>query len=118
VTEACLLNEFAGVLEQVLPFVQFDKGVDGQNGIFAHCGIPMLQARQDRGNEGLQNLLLLNATQEAQRCSSQELIRVLKVVAQVLADQNLQECLDYEAVQQEVCTCVFKSWWSSKSCKF
>ena len=44
---------------------------------------------QDGGSQRLQDLLLLDAAQKAQRGASQELIGVLQVVAQVLADEDL-----------------------------
>ena len=50
----------------------------------------MLQAGQDGGDEGLQDLLLPDAAQEAQRDAPDVLVGVLQVVAQVLADEDLQ----------------------------
>ena len=48
------------------------------------------QTHQDGGSQRLQNLLLLDAAQEAQRGAPQELVGVLQVVAQVLADEDLR----------------------------
>jgi hypothetical protein len=50
----------------------------------------VLQAGQDGGNERLQDLLLADAAQEAQRDAADVLVGVLQVVAQVLADEDLR----------------------------
>ena len=50
----------------------------------------MVQAGQDGGDEGFEDLLLPDAAQEAQGDPPQELVGVLQVVAQVLADQDLR----------------------------
>ena len=58
----------------------------------------MVQAGQHAGNEGLQNVLLMDAAQEAEGHPPDVLVGVLQVVAQVLADQNLQ-------ADRQVCYC-------------
>ena len=48
------------------------------------------QTHQDGGSQRLQDFLLLDAAQEPQRRAPQELVGVLQVVAQVLADEDLR----------------------------
>ena len=50
----------------------------------------VLQAGQHAGNEGLQDVLLMDAAQEAEGHPPDVLVGVLQIVAQVLADQDLQ----------------------------
>ena len=51
---------------------------------------PVLQVLEDAGRERLQDLLLLDPAQEAQRDAPDVLVGVHQVVAQVLADQDLR----------------------------
>jgi len=65
------------------------EGVDGQHRVAAHVAVAVLQIGEDGGHEGLQDLLLLDAAQEAQRDAADVLIGVLQVVAQILTNQDL-----------------------------
>ena len=49
----------------------------------------VVQAIQDGGDEGLQDLLLSNAAQEAEGHTPQVLIRMLQIVPQMLAHKDL-----------------------------
>jgi hypothetical protein len=58
----------------------------------------VVQVGQDGGHERLQDLLLPDAREEAQRDAADVLVGVLQVVAQVLADQDL--CVVEDGVVQ------------------
>lgn len=58
-------------------------------GVCPGC-IPVFQVGKNAGNERLKNFLLANAAQEAQGHATDVLVGVLQVVAQVLADQDLE----------------------------
>ena len=62
----------------------------------------MLQAGQDGGYQRLQNLLLPDSAQEAQRDAPDVLVGVLQVVAQILADQDLQATSGTTSVKDSV----------------
>lgn len=70
----------------------------------------MLQAGQDGGDEGLQNLLFPDAAQEAQRHTPDVLIGMLQVVAQVLADEDLQGRSNEPSVRRAVHTSLHEAW--------
>ena len=87
---ADLFDELWSVLQQQLPTRQPVQRIDGEHSIPAHIGVPVLQAGQDGGYQRLQDLLLPDSAQEAQGDAPDVLVGVLQVVAQILADQNLQ----------------------------
>ena len=64
----------------------------------------MVQTVQDGGYEGLQDFLLPDAAQEPERDSPQVLVGVLQVVAQVLADQDLQRNKQTGSQPTRLCT--------------
>ncbi len=85
-----LLDRLGRVLQQQLALGQLVDGVDGSHRVLAHVRVPVLQVGQDGGHQRLQDLLLADAAQEAQRDAADVLVGVLQVVAQVLADEDLQ----------------------------
>jgi len=52
--------------------------------------MPVLQAGQNGRYQGLQDFLFPDSAQEAQRDTPDVLVGMLQVVAQILADQDLQ----------------------------
>ena len=52
--------------------------------------MPVLQAGQNGRDQGLQDFFFPNSAQEAQRHTPDVLVGMLQVVAQILADQDLQ----------------------------
>jgi hypothetical protein len=73
-------------LEQKLPLWQLVDGIDCQHCVTPDIGVPVLKVAEDGRNQGLQDLLLTDATQEAQSHTTDELVGMLQVVPEVLAD--------------------------------
>ena len=112
-TRAHLLYKLWSVLQQELPSGQPVQGIDRQHSIPADIGVPVLQASQDGGNERLQDLLFPDAAQEAQRDAPDVLVGMLQVVAQVLADEDLQA-----GTGALCCMChTFKQKYVSEACE-
>ena len=52
--------------------------------------MPVFQVGENGWHQRLKDVLLTNAAQEAERDAPQILIRMLKIVSEVLADEDLQ----------------------------
>lgn len=57
-----------------------EDGVNGQDGISSHIAVTVLQTGTDRWHEWLQQLRLLQFTEETQRGATDELIGMLQVL--------------------------------------
>ena len=62
----------------------------------------MFQAGQDGGDQRLQDLLLPDAAQKAQCDAPDVLVGVLQVVAQVLADEDLQTTQPFSCMREKI----------------
>ena len=67
--------------------------VDCQHSVAAHIRVPVLQACKDGRDEWLKNFLFPYSTEESECDAPYVLIRVLQVVTQILADQDLQQAV-------------------------
>jgi len=77
-------------LQQQLALGELVDGIDRQHSTAAHVGVPVLQVAEDGWNQGLQDLFFPYAAQKAQGHAPDVLIRVLQIVPQILADQDLR----------------------------
>ncbi|QCD77371.1 hypothetical protein DEO72_LG1g994 [Vigna unguiculata] len=75
-----------GVYEQLLSLRKLVDGHDNENGVAADEGVAMLEVREDGRDERLDDLRLIEAVEEAEGDAADVLVRVLEVVAEVLAD--------------------------------
>ena len=60
----------------------------GENSIAANEGVAMFEIILDHRNERFQDLILLQLAEEAQRASAYVLVGVVKIVAQVVGDED------------------------------
>ena len=81
-------GRLTGVGHEDVPLGEGGHRVDRQDRVAADVRLAVVQARKDGRYEGLQDLLLVNAAEEAERNTSQVLVRVLEVVPQILANQD------------------------------
>lgn len=84
-----LLYRLWRILQQQLALWELVDAVHSNHCIAAHVGVSVLQIRKDGGHQGLQDLLLTNTAQKPQCDTTDVLVGMLEVVAQVLADEDL-----------------------------
>ena len=78
------VDELGGVGDEVL--VLAEDGEDGEDGVLADVGVPVLEAGADGGDEGLEELdVARDLLEEAEGCAANVLVRVLEVVADGVA---------------------------------
>ena len=68
--------------------ILLENSEDSHDGITSHVAMAMFQAEANSRHEGLQQLRLLQLTQEAQRGASDELIGMLQVLPVGITDQD------------------------------
>lgn len=83
-----LLHRLRRLGQHVLSIGQSVDCVDSQHRVAPHEAVAVLQVGHDRRDERFDDLRLLDAAQEAQRDAADVFVRVLQVVAQVLADED------------------------------
>jgi hypothetical protein len=93
-----LLEPPYAYLQQEFALWELVDSIDGQHSTTPYIGVPVLQVAQDGGHEGLQNFLLSDAAQETQCDTPDVLVGMLKIVPQVLANQNLEGGRDGQQV--------------------
>ena len=83
-----VLDDVRGVGDHELALGELVDGVDGEDGVPAHERVAVLEVREDARDQRLQDLFLCDLAEEAQRLPPEELVGVLQVVAEVLADED------------------------------
>lgn len=61
---------------------------NGPNGVLAHIGMAVFQARAGRGKEGLDKFGLAQLAQETESIASDIFVRVLKIVTNAIAIES------------------------------
>lgn len=82
------LDGLGGVLEQHVSAGHLVDAVHAHHRVASDERVAVLEARHDGGDEGLEDLRLGDSAEEPERGAAQELVRMLQVVAQVLADED------------------------------
>lgn len=83
-----LLDDLGRLIQQVLPIGEPIQGHDREDRIAADEGVAVLQILDDRRDQGLDDLDLVEAAEEAEGDAADVLVGVLEVVAEVLADED------------------------------
>ncbi|QCD76624.1 hypothetical protein DEO72_LG4g2239 [Vigna unguiculata] len=82
------VDDLRCIVEQLLSLRKLVDGHDSENGVAADEGVVMLEVGEDGRDEKLDDLRLIEATEETEGDAANVLVGVLEVVAEVLAYQR------------------------------
>lgn len=98
--EVC--DHFWGILKQELALWKLVQLIQAQDGVSSDKTVPMFKILQNGRNQGFQDVFLANSTQKSQSDPTNIFIGMLKIIPQILADQDLQSWHPVEVRTQPI----------------